>query len=141
MISGVYPMRRQSERLRAHENEDIPLPTLANWQTIIASLEACVDRTEEDARVGRGQVPPPIPIVEVPPVQAPAVAPPVREAHREPLYKRFGKQHPPIFEGSTDRLKAKQWLDPLVPFLFLLSSRSRRLRTLPLLIIRVSALL
>ncbi|KAL5549485.1 hypothetical protein UlMin_004716 [Ulmus minor] len=28
----------------------------------------------------------------------------------EPLYERFRKQHPPIFEGSSDRLIAEEWL-------------------------------
>lgn len=58
-------------------------------------------------RISRGQVPPPVPVVEVPPVHAPAVAPPLREAHREPLYEHFRKHHPPTFDGSTDPLKAE----------------------------------
>lgn len=33
--------------------------------------------------------------------------------HKEPLYERFRKQHPPTFDGSTDPLKAEQWLDML----------------------------
>ena len=49
----------------------------------------------------------------MPLVQAPAGAPPQREVHREPLYERFRKQHPPTFDGSTDLLKAEQWLDML----------------------------
>ena len=106
-------MRRQSERVRAHENEDVPLPAPANWQEIIANLEARVQRAEEEARLARGQVPPPVPVAEVPPIQAPAVAPPKREVHREPLYERFRKQHPPTFDGNTDPLKAEQWLDML----------------------------
>ena len=70
-------MRRQSERIRAHE--------------IIANLETHVQRDEEEERAARGQVPPLVPVVEVPPVQAPAVAPPLREVHREPLYECFRK--------------------------------------------------
>ena len=84
-------MRRQSERVRAHENGDVPPPAPANWQEIIASLEARVQRAEEEARLARRQVPPPVPVAEVPPVQAPAVAPPQREVHREPLYEGFPK--------------------------------------------------
>ena len=67
----------------------------------------------EDARVARGQVPPPVPVSEVPPVQALAVVSLVMEVHREPLYKRFHKQHPPTFNGSLGLLKAEQWLDLL----------------------------
>ena len=69
-------MRRQSERVRAHENGDVLPPAPANWQEIIANLEARVQRAEEESRLVRGQVPPPVPVAEVPPVQAPAVAPP-----------------------------------------------------------------
>lgn len=47
-------MRRQSKRIRAHENGDVPPPAPANWQEIIASLEACVQRAEEEARASRG---------------------------------------------------------------------------------------
>ena len=117
MISGIITMRRQSERIRAHENGDVPPPAPANWQEIIASLEARVQRAEEEARVARRQAPPPVPAVEVPPVQAPAIVPPPREVHREPLYERFRKQHPPTFDGSTDPLKAEQWLDMLTSIL------------------------
>ncbi|KAL5582992.1 hypothetical protein UlMin_015434 [Ulmus minor] len=28
----------------------------------------------------------------------------------EPLYERFRKQHPPVFEGSSDPLVAEEWL-------------------------------
>ena len=69
-------MRRPSERVRVHENGDVPPPAPTNWQEIIANLEARVQRVEEEARLARGQVPPPVPVAEVPPVQAPAVAPP-----------------------------------------------------------------
>ena len=44
-------MRRQSERNRAHENGDVPPPAPANLQEIIASLEAHVQRAEEETRV------------------------------------------------------------------------------------------
>ena len=80
-------MRRQSERVRAHENGDVPLPAPANRQEIIANLETRVQRAEEEARIARGQVSPPVPAAKVPPVQAPVVAPPLREAHRESLYE------------------------------------------------------
>ena len=61
-------MRRQSERVRAHENRDVPPPAPANWQEIIANLEARVQRAEEEVRLQRGQVPPPVLVAEVPPV-------------------------------------------------------------------------
>ena len=82
-------MKRQSERVRAHKNGDIPPPAPANWQEIIANQEARVKRAKEEATIARGQVPPPVPVAEVPPVQAPVVAPPLREVHKEPLYERF----------------------------------------------------
>ena len=47
-------MRRHSERLRAQENGDVPPPAPANWQEIIANLEACLHRAKEDARVAKG---------------------------------------------------------------------------------------
>ena len=47
-------MRRQSERIRAHKNGDVPPPAPANWQDIIDSLEARVQRAEEEARVAKG---------------------------------------------------------------------------------------
>ena len=103
MISGIITMRRQSERLRAHENRDVPPPAPANWQEIIASLEARVQRAEEEARVARRQAPPPVPAVEVPPVQAPVVVPPPREVHREPLYERFRKKHPLLLMAAQIR--------------------------------------
>ena len=111
-------MRRQSDRLRAQVNGDFHPPAPANWQEIIASLEARVQRAEEEARISRGKVPPPVPVAEVPPVQAPDVAPPLREVHKEPMYERFRKQHPPTFDGSTDPLKAEQWLDMLSSILY-----------------------
>lgn len=101
-------MRRQSERVRAHKNGDVPPPAPANWQEIIANLEVRVQRAEDEARIARGHAPPPVSVAEVPPVQAPAVAPPLREVHKEPMYERFWKQHPPTFDGSTDSLKAEQ---------------------------------
>ena len=110
-------MARQSERLRAQENGDVPPPAPANWQEIIANLEARVQRAEEEARLARRQAPPPVPVAEVPPVQAQVVAPPQREVHREPLYERFRKQHPPTFDGNADPLKAEQWLDMLTSIL------------------------
>ena len=76
-------------------------------------MEARMLRAKEELRTYRRQVPPPVPVAEVPPVQAPVAAPPAIEVNREPLYKRFRKQHPPTFEGDTNSLKAQQWLDLL----------------------------
>ena len=90
MISGIYTLMRLSECIRAHENGDVPPPAPANWKDIIASLEALVQRAEKEASIARGQAPPPVPVVEVPPLQAPAVAPPPREVHREAFMSTFG---------------------------------------------------
>ena len=35
----------------------------------------------------------------------------------EPLYERFRKQQPPIFEGGPDPLKAEQWLTMITTIL------------------------
>lgn len=51
------------------------------------------------------KAPPPMP-----PVQVPAPIPSVGEANKEPLFKRLQKQHPSIYEGSTDPLVAEQWM-------------------------------
>lgn len=47
-------MRRQTKRVRALENGDVPLLAPANWQEIIANLESCVQKAEEEARIARG---------------------------------------------------------------------------------------
>lgn len=39
-----------------------------------------------------------------------ALAPPIRNDMREPLYDRFRKHHPPTFEGRTNLLRVEQWL-------------------------------
>ena len=119
-ISGIFIMRRQSERVRAHENGDVPPPAPANWQEIIANLEARVQRAEEEARIARGQVPGPVPAAEVPPFPAPVVAPPLRDVHREPLYE------------CRRIAKVTAWS--------LVSQRQGGIRPLPLLLIRASAL-
>ena len=46
----------------------------------------------------------------MPPAVVPVVQP-VEVGNRwGPLYERFGKQQPPIFEGGPDPLKAEQWM-------------------------------
>ena len=97
MISGIYKIWRQSERLRVYENEDVPPPAQTNWKEILASMEVRMLRAQEEARMYRRQAPPPVLGSEVPPVQAPVAAPPVREVNREPLYECFRKQHTPTF--------------------------------------------
>ena len=47
-------------------------------------------------------IPPPPP---PPPLQAPIAIHPL-----EPLYERFRKQGPPVFEGNTDPLVAEEWM-------------------------------
>lgn len=39
--------------------------------------------------------------------------PPPPLYHMEPLYERFRKKHPPIFEGSNDPLEALDWKSSL----------------------------
>ena len=46
----------------------------------------------------------------LPPAVVPAVQPGEVVNRLEPLYERFRKQQPPVFEGGPDPLKAEQWL-------------------------------
>ena len=57
------------------------------------------------------------PVVAAPaPTVVPAVAPEVRQVPEaggqrlEPMYERFRKQSPPIFEGGPDPTRAEQWM-------------------------------
>ena len=108
-------MVRKSERVRARgdepvENGDAPPPALAapaDWQAMLDAMEARLLRVEEAARRYRRQAERQILEAVVPPVQPPAPVLPVVVGNREPLFKRFRKQHPPTFEGSTDPLVAE----------------------------------
>ena len=44
------------------------------------------------------------------PILAPQVVPPNVGDRMEPIYERFWKQNPPVFEGGPDPLKAEQWM-------------------------------
>ena len=115
MISGIYEMTRQSDRIRARcdgpqENGEIPPAAPVNWQEMFAAMETRLRRQDEELREFRRQAAQPVPEVAPPPVQAPAPVP-VVEVNREPLFERFRKQHPPTFEGGTDPLMAEQWMD------------------------------
>ena len=106
----------QSEQARAHsdepgENSGVPPPAPANWQELLAAMEARMLRAEEESRMYRRQIERLTTDAVAPPVPAPVPVPPAGEVNREPLFERFRKQHPPTFEGSTDPLVAEQWMD------------------------------
>ena len=112
MISGIYKMTRQSDRIRARcdgpqENGEIPPAASVNWQEMFAAMEARLRRQDEELREFRRQAAQPVPEVAPPPVQAPAPVP-VVEVNREPLFERFRKQHPPTFEGGANPIMAEQ---------------------------------
>ena len=104
-------MVRQSECVgtrcdEPEENDGVPPPAPANWQELMADMEARMLQAEEAhsyRRLAERQVPE----VVAPPVQAPSPVPLVGEVNREPLFERFQKQHPPSFEGNTDPLLAE----------------------------------
>ena len=76
-------------------------------------MEAQLRETQAELREVRQQAAPPVPEEEIRqaavPVHAPA--PVVREGIIKPLYERFRKQHPPMFEGSIDPLVSEEWLE------------------------------
>ena len=109
-------MVRQFEQVRAQcdepgENSGVPPPAPANWQEMLASMEARMLRAEEEARMYKLQVERLTSDAVAQLVPAPVPIPLAGEVDREPLFERFQKQHPPIFEGSTDALVAEQWMD------------------------------
>ena len=76
-------MVRQSEHIRARcdepeENGNAPPPAPANWQEMLAAMEARMLRAEEEARMYRRQVERHAPEVVAPSVQAPPPMPPVQ---------------------------------------------------------------
>ena len=58
MISGIYIMVRQSERVRARcdepvENGDAPPPAPVSWQEMLAAMKSRMLCAEEDAQMYR----------------------------------------------------------------------------------------
>ncbi|XP_062088884.1 uncharacterized protein LOC133795448 [Humulus lupulus] len=82
------------------------------YEQEMAQLRAVVNRQAEQIEkllAEQRQRQAPTPPTETPtPPQAPPVVHPM-----EPLYERFRKQRPPVFEGSTDPLDAQDWKSSL----------------------------
>ena len=108
-------MDNQSDCVRAQlkeveENVEVSPPASAKWQEALAALEARVLRAENELNVYREQIPIPIPVAEVPQVQASVTNIPMSAADGEPWYERLRSQYPPTFEGGTDQTRAGRWL-------------------------------
>ena len=111
-------MVRQFEQARAQcdepgENNGVPPRAPANWQEMLAAMEARMLRAEEEARMYKRQVERLTSDAVAQPVPALVPIPLAGEVDREPLFERFQKQHPPTFEGSTDPLVVEQWMNDI----------------------------
>ena len=82
-------------------------------QASMAVMQAQMQQMFQQQQQGPAAI---APVVAAPPQAVPAVVPevhPVPEAggHRlEPIYERFRKQSPPVFEGGPDPTLAEQWM-------------------------------
>ena len=118
MIVGIFvEMPRQSARLRGSRAEDDtqgqdPPPAPQNWQQILAEMEARLQRTEEELRQMRQQAPPQVTGLPMQQAAVPVHVQSTLENRLEPLYERFRKQQPPVFEGN-----AEQWLSMITTIL------------------------
>ncbi|XP_062091879.1 uncharacterized protein LOC133797823, partial [Humulus lupulus] len=87
------------------------------YEQEMAQLRAVVNRQAEQiekllAEQRQRQAPTPPTETPTPPQAPPPQAPPAVHP-MEPLYERFRKQRPPVFEGSTDPLDAQDWKSSL----------------------------
>ncbi|XP_062079228.1 uncharacterized protein LOC133783592 [Humulus lupulus] len=87
------------------------------YEQEMAQLRAVVNRQAEQiekllAKQRQRQAPTPPTETPTPPQAPPPLAPPAVHP-MEPLYERFRKQRPPVFEGSTDPLDAQDWKSSL----------------------------
>ena len=82
----------------------------------MAEMQARLQSQDEQIRILQqapsGSVAPIVPPAMVPVVQTVDVG-----NRMEPLYERFRKQQPPIFEGGLDPLKAEQWMTMITTIL------------------------
>ena len=109
---------RQAGRSGAREDDQgpTPPPVPENWQQLMAEMQARLQSQDELIRILQqapsGSVAPAGPPALVPVVQ------PVDVGNKvEPLYERFRKQQPPIFEGGPDPLKAEKWMTMITTIL------------------------
>ena len=108
-------MDNQSDCVRAgleevQGNIKVSSPTSAKWQEALAALEARMLRAENELNVYKEQNPLPIPVTEVPQVQASVTDNSMSVVDGEPWYERLRSQYPPTFEGGTDQTRARRWL-------------------------------
>lgn len=108
-------MDNQSDCVRAQlkeveKNVEVSPPASAKWQEALAALEARVPQAENDLNEYREQIPIPIPVAEVPQVQASVTNILMSVADGEPWYEKLRSQYLPIFEGGTDQTRAERWL-------------------------------
>ncbi|XP_062076389.1 uncharacterized protein LOC133831715 isoform X1 [Humulus lupulus] len=97
-------------RGRAAMNAAQPEPP-QGWEERFARMEETIQRQNAEINQLRQQAGPPVrseaPMVSQPPA---IVGLPVAENRMEPLFERFRKQHPPVFEGSIDPVQAEEWI-------------------------------
>ncbi|ERM98296.1 hypothetical protein AMTR_s01250p00009040, partial [Amborella trichopoda] len=99
---------RELAGLRAAGEGENPLPP-PNWEQLYAAMQETIRQQGEQIRELREQrAQPALNLNPDPP--APLVVPPDAGNRLEPLYERFRKQNPPVFEGGADPLKAEQWM-------------------------------
>ncbi|KAM6553046.1 hypothetical protein CsatB_013808 [Cannabis sativa] len=108
-VAGYWIMQRRSGRLNRElelglgGGEEHPPPP-QNWEQLFAAMQETIRQQGEQIRDLREQQARPAPIL------APQVVPPNVGDRMEPIYERFRKQNPPVFEGGPDPLKAEQWM-------------------------------
>ena len=103
---------RKSTRLagrsgaRDDDQGPTPPPVPKNWQQLMADMQARLQSQDELIRILQ-QAPSGSVVPAVPPAMVHVVQPVGVGSKWEPLYERFRKQQPPIFEGGPDPLKAE----------------------------------
>ena len=119
--SGQSGQGQNNDNSKGQENDhsQIPQPAPANWQQLFNDLQAIVLKQGEELRLLRQQqVPAVVNVPEAPSVSVPVIGQQSGVENRlEPLYERFRKQQPPVFEGSADPTKAEQWMSMLTTML------------------------
>ena len=92
---------------RGNDQGQTPLPVPENWQQLMAEMQARLQSQDELIRILQQQAPSGSAAPSLPPAVVPAVQLGEVVNRWEPLYERFRKQQPPVFEGGSDPLKAE----------------------------------
>ncbi|XP_062116236.1 uncharacterized protein LOC133830299 [Humulus lupulus] len=115
--AGQSGQGQNNDNSQGQENDhsQIPQSAPANWQHLFSDLQAIVLKQGEELRLLRQQqVPAVVNVPEAPSVSVPVIGQQHGVENRlEPLYERFRKQQPSVFEGSADPIKAEQWMSML----------------------------